>query len=294
MSRYKLPLKIFSTLLDFVFFFSISECMWIVLWNGTEEARGSDCCIINVREQRLRCLAVWQVIKGDYATVDTERWPNTAHKQTQSQQFHSKQQMLFVSVNLWTTFQSVFWRVKRATAVRRIFILDPFGRQHCVQLLSLIWDIPVLNKGVKGRDTESRPSADGVNPPVLTTDVRAAPDGLARNWVSGIYLSGLSSGPKIVEVISLIPVILLQCCCPLPPCKHDHKLFGPHTGFIYRGSVFLTAADVLSQVPLPCVVPLYCCTGFQRCYCVSENGNSVAACTSDFNVMSSQFSVLSL
>lgn len=105
-----------------------------------------------------------------------------------------------------------------------------------------LWDVPwaVWNKGVKGRDRKrpwpphhTRPSADGVNPPVLTAVVRAALDGLARNWVSGIYLSGLSSGPKIVEVISLIPVILLQCCCPLPPCKHGHKLFGPHTFFFY-------------------------------------------------------------
>lgn len=29
---------------------------------------------------------VWQVIKGDYATEDTEWWPNTTHKQTQAQE----------------------------------------------------------------------------------------------------------------------------------------------------------------------------------------------------------------
>lgn len=45
--------------------------------------------------------------------------------------------------------------------------------------------------------------------------------------MSGLYLSSLSSGPKIVQVISLILAILLQCYCPSPPCKHDHKLFRP-------------------------------------------------------------------
>lgn len=60
---------------------------------------------------------------------------------------------------------------------------------------------------------------------MLTTAITAALDGLAENWVSGIYLSGLSSGPKTVRVISLIPAILLQCNCPSPACKRDRELF---------------------------------------------------------------------
>lgn len=63
---------------------------------------------------------------------------------------------------------------------------------------------------------------------MLTTAIIAALDGLTGNGVSVIYLSGLSSGPKIVQVISLILAMLLQCYCPSLPCKHDHKLFGPH------------------------------------------------------------------
>lgn len=185
---------------------------------------------------------------------------------------------------------SLYLRVKWATIVNRVFILYSIGTSTLFTafIFNLGHSMGCIKQRCEGEGHRkrpwpphnTRPSADGVNPPVLTAVVRAALDSLARNWVSGIYLSGLSSGPKIVKVISLILVILLQCCCPLPPCKHDHKLFGPHTFFIYCGCVFFTAADVLWQVTLHYVVSLYCCTGFQRhtypavaiCYCICEKG----------------------
>lgn len=117
--------------------------------------------------------------------------------------------------------------------ISALFTAFMFNLQYSVAIIRLWREGEGHRRGHGHLITLVCPSADGVNPlPVLTTAITAALHGLAENWVSGIYLSGLSSGPKIVQVISLILAILLQLYCPSTPCKHGHKLFGPHTFFV--------------------------------------------------------------
>ena len=109
--------------------------------------------------------------------------------------------------------------------ISTIYSLSVFNLQRSAASVRLWREGEGRGRGHGHLITLACPSADGVNPPVLTTAITAALDGLAENWVSGIYLSGLSSGPKIVRVTSLIPAILPQCNCPSPPCKRDRELF---------------------------------------------------------------------
>ncbi len=166
--------------------------------------------------------------------------------------------LLFISFCLSRTVQSQFQGVGDENDIPNCIHGHPShsGYQHYLRPLYLICSIPwpALDSSVNVRDTEEAMAISSPLhvlqrmelTPVLTSAVIAALDSLAENWVSGIYLSGLSSGPKIVRVISLILAILLQCYCPSLPCKHGRKLSGPHTFSIVVA--ILLAADMSRHV----------------------------------------------
>lgn len=184
---------------------------------------------------------LWQVIKGNSIAADS-KWCRTRAALFQTVHMVSATVVCFSQNNNTIRFKRhITLSYSLSPLPRGLWIFTAFNLQFPMVKFKVCHECEGrVGEAMATSLPIASPSAR-VNPPDGDYNHQSS-SGQSCWKLSGIYLRGLRSGPKIVWVISLIPAILLQHNCPSPPCRHDHNL-GPLASIVV--AVFFITADEL-------------------------------------------------